>query len=573
MHMKKTLPALAAATLALSLCASSQAGETIELSDGVKLDWRLTGTYTNSMRMSKPDPLLTSRVSNAGGNDGDSNFAYHANTANRLALNFDAKAYRGDSGVVISASSFYDAAYRRTNDNNPAANNPGGVNKPAPFNEFTNEAKRYHGGYTRLLDAYGYTSLDTGSVGRLTLRGGRHVVSWGEALFFPGISLAQGPADGTKTGVPGTETKDQLLPEDQISAILEVNPNWSLMAHAQFNWQETLAAAPGSFMSASDATGPGANCLGPYAAIPQVPPLFAGFNGCSFGVRGADITPSKTGQWGVGTRLRVSDDTELGFYYLNYHDRTPLPEINAFTPGTAIPAPLQAAFGGIKQIGNGSYRIRYFDNIPLLGASFNTTMGAVAFAGELSHKRGAPALVNTVVNPATNATMPTPTRADVTQLNLNAFYNAGRTPLADSALLLGEIAYVKVGNVTARKAPGAESFPANFGFAESDELSFKTNRGLAISGTLSLSYPGVFEGWDLGVPISASRQLKGRTILGGVGGEGDTRYSLGATFTRNGNFSVGLTYQGFLGSPSVDLLTYRPFTDRNQLSLVLKYAL
>lgn len=572
MKFNKTLPALAAATFALGVAGQAQAGEVIEFGDGFKLDWRLTSTATVSSRIKDADPLLSSRTSNASGNDGNNNFVKGSATARRLALNLDTKVTKGDSGFVFSASGFYDDVYRRTNSNNPALSNPGGLNKPAPFNEFTSEARRMHGGYSRVLDAYAYTAMDTGGAGRLTVRAGRHVVSWGEALFFPGISLAQGPADGTKTGVPGTETKDQLLPEDQISATLEVTSRLSLLAHAQFNWHPTLAAAPGSFLSTSDATGDGASCLGPYATIPAVGALFAGYNGCSFGKRGADITPPKTGQWGVGTRYRVTEETELGLYYLNYHDRTPLPEINALTAGVAIPAPLQAAFGGITQIGNGSYRIRYFEDIKLLGASFNTTFGAVVLAGEVSHKQGAPALVNAIVNPATGASIATPTRADVTQVNLNAFYNVGRTSVADSMQLLGELAYVKVGNVEARKAIGTEAYPAAYGFTASDKLNFGTNHGLAAQGTLVLGYPGIFEGWDLSVPISLSKQLKGRTLLGGVGGEGDTRYSLGATFTYNSNFSLGVTYQGYAGSASLDVTKYRPLTDRDQFSVVAKYA-
>jgi hypothetical protein len=568
MNHHHSLRPIAVAALAALMGGSVSAGETIELGDGLKLDWRLASTYTLSQRLKSADPLL---AGNTGANDGDNNFKKNALTANRLGLLLDSKLSQGDSGLVFSASTFYDHAYRGKNDNNGAANNPNKVNHPAPYDEFTADARRYHGGYSRVLDAYAYTSVDAGDAGRLTVRAGRHVVSWGEALFFPGISLAQGPADGTKTGVPGTETKDQLLPEDQISATLEVNPRWSLLAQAQFGWHPTLAAAPGSFMSTSDSTGAGASCLGPYSSIPAVGG-FSGFSGCSFGARGPDITPSKTGQWGVGTRFRVTDETEVGAYYLNYHDRTPLPEINAFTAGVAIPAALQPAFGGITQIGNGSYRVRYFDNIKLLGLTASTTFGAVQMGGEISHKQGAPVLVNALVNPATGATMATPTRADVTQLNVNAFYNVGRTPVADSMQVLGEFSYVKVSNVEARKAIGAENFPANFGFTASNQLNFKTDSGLAFAGTVVLGYPGIFDGWDLTVPISFSKQLKGRTLLGGVGGEGDTRYSIGATFTRASNFSVGLTYLGYGGSASLDSQTSRLVTDREQLSLVMKYA-
>ena len=355
--MKKinTLTPVAAAVLALSVAGAAQAGETIDLGDGLKLDWRLSTTYTASQRMKNADPLLAGSA-NSGANDGDNNFAKGALTGNRLAGLLETKLTKGESGLVLSGSSFYDDVYHRANDNNPSASNPNKVNKAAPFNQFTDGARRDHGGYSRILDAYGYTTFDLGS-SRATVRAGRHVVNWGESTFFPNIAMAQGPFDGTKTGIPGTEVKESVLPEDQISASIEMSPRWTLLGQAQFGFHPTIAPAPGSFLNSSDGVGPGGSCLGPYTAIPAVAAAgFSGFSGCSFGNRGADILPSKTGQWGIGTRYRVTDETEAGIYYLNYNDRTPLPEINAFTSGTAIPASLQAAFGGITQIGNGSYR-------------------------------------------------------------------------------------------------------------------------------------------------------------------------------------------------------------------------
>jgi hypothetical protein len=569
----KRAPVAAAVALAMGGSAvPALAGEPIEFGDGYKLEWRLTGTYTLAQRMKNADPLLAG-IGNAGANDGDNNFHKGSLTANRVSALFEGKVSKGDSGFVLSGSSFYDDVYHGTNDNNPAASNPNRVNHAAPFNRFTEQAERYHGGYSRILDAYGYTTFNLSESSRATVRAGRHVVNWGEATFFPNMALAQGPFDGTKTGIPGTETKDAVLPEDQISGSIEVTPRWTLLAQAQFGFHPTLAPAPGSFLNSSDGVGPGGNCLGPFTTIPTIPGRFSGFSGCSFGVRGADIEPSKTGQWGIGTRYRVTEETEAGLYYLNYSDRTPLPEINAFTSGTPIPAALQQAFGGIAQIGNGSYRIRYFDDVKLLGTTVSTVLGKVAVTGELTYKQGAPVLVNTVVNPATGATIPNPTRGDIVQANLGAFANIGRTPFADSVQLLGEISAVRIGKVDPRKAPGVESLgAAALAFPASNALSFQSKTAVAISGTLVLGYPGIFEGWDLTVPISYSRQLKGRTLVGGVGGEGDSRYSIGATLTKGGNFSIGLSYLGFLGKASTDLLTNRLLTDRDQLSLVMKYA-
>ena len=129
--------------------------------------------------------------------------------------------------------------------------------------------------------------------------------------------------------------------------------------------------------------------LGRAAALPQAlgpaaggrAGLLNGFEGCSSGNRRDDILPGKTGRWGLGTRWRATDETEVGLYYPNYHDRTPVPEINAFTPGTVT-----LGFFNVpgNQIGNGSYRVRYFDDVKPIGATFSTTFNIVTVAGEIS---------------------------------------------------------------------------------------------------------------------------------------------------------------------------------------------
>lgn len=569
----RRLTPVAAAVMLACGSAPVHAFDTIEFANGATLETRLNFTYTVSNRINEQNRLLASA---SGSNDGDNNFDQGAFTSNRLAALFDGKLSWNNFGLVLSASTFYDDVYHNKNDNDPGSGlpnaryNPNGVNKEPPFNEFTGRAERYHGGYSRLLDTYAYGRWDLGG-SNLSLRVGRQVVSWGEALFFPSMSLAQGPADGTKTGIPGTETKDQLLPEDQVSASFEVNPHWSLLAHWQFGFQETLAPAPGSYLSTSDGVGPGGKCLGPWVSLPAVPGLFSGYTGCSFGKRGDDIVPDETGQWGVGTRVRLTDATEVGLYYLNYNDRTPVPEINAFTPGVRTP-PFFNIPG--NQIGNGSYRVRYFDDVDLIGATFSTSLGLVTVAGELTYKDGAPVLVNTVVNPATQATIPNPTRGEITQFNLNAFANFGRTRIAPQTILIAEVSVIDIGDLDARKAPGVEDLPPaqQAFFPASNDPSFDTNTAVAFSATGSLGYPNLFEGWDLNLAASWLHQIEGRTLIGGVGGEGDMRYSLGLTLTRLSNLSLGVTYLGFLGDANLDLREFRPLTDRDQFSFIAKYS-
>jgi len=567
----KLVPLAAAAAVVAAAPMTALAFETIEIGDGVALDVRLNLNYTIGQRIKKQDPVI---LGVAGSNDGDGNFKKNALTTNRLSALLEAKLSKGDTGLVFSASSFYDDVYRKANDNDPAANNPGKVNKPPPYNEFTDEARRYQGGYSRVLDAYGYTSFDLGSSSRATVRLGRQAVNWGEAMYYPNIAQAQGPFDGTKTGIPGTETKDSILAEDQLSVAVQVNPNWSLLGQVQFGFHETIALAPGAYMSNSDAVGPGASCLGPWTSIPAIPGMFSGFTGCSFGLRGDDIRPKDVGQWGIGTRVRVTDATELGLYYLHFNDRTPLTVINAFTPGTAIPAALQGPFGGIKQIGNGSYRVRYFDHVNMLAATASTSLGVASVAAEYSYRKGAPVLVNTVVDPTSGATMPTPTRADISIASVNAMVNVGRTPIAPMTTLIAELSGSQVHKAEAIQAPGVAALgPAAAFFPASNDLFFQTRSALAYTLQGVLSYPGVVENFDLTIPISFAHQLKGRSLVGPTtGGEGDKRVSIGATVVYGGNASLNLTYLGFLGGSDLMPKTQRLLADRDQISLNFKYS-
>lgn len=543
MRLHNKMKPVALAVIGMGVMAPAMAFDAIQFDNGAVLESRVTSTYTLSTRLEDRDPVL-SGTNNASGNDGNNNFDKGSLTSNRLSLLFDTHFKKGRSGFILSASTFYDDVYHGSNDNDGTSfpNKIGGA-----ADRFTGDAKRYHGGYSRILDAYGYTSFNVGEQGRATIRLGRHVVSWGETLFIGGISAAQGPADGTKAGIPGTEVKDQLLPEDQISALYEVNDKLSLMAHVQYGWHKTLVNAPGSFMSTSDIVGPGAACLG-FAMV--------GGNRVCTTPRAADDKPGNTGQWGVGAKYRVTDETEVGLIYLNYHDRAPNVDINYFDPAGP------------------NFRHRYFEDIKMLGATFSTTFGIATLGGEISYRKDAPALVNTRANLGGQfRTLPTATTADVLQTNLNTFVNIGRTALAPQANFLAEVAYTDVRNPDARRVPGATAITNQFGLTpESDDLSFGSY-GVAFSSTLSLTYPGIIENWELGVPISYSRQLKGRTLQGNLGmGEGDHRLSVGATMTYRRNLQIGLTYLGYFGDASLDSVKNRQLTDRDQLSMVVKYT-
>lgn len=498
---------LSAAILAAAMSTPAMAGDTLELGNGTTLDWKGTLTYSAAVRTEDQADELTS--------SGNKNFDEGDMTSNALSLLMEAHLAKDNFGLVMSASTFYDSVYQD--------------------DKFSDDAEKYHGGYSRLLDFYGYTAFAFGESGYADIRVGKHVVAWGEGLFFPGISLAQGPSDAIKSGIPGTEVKDILLPEDQVSMQLEITPELSVMAHYQYDWHETLVPEPGSYLSTSEAVGKGAYCLN---ALPS--------GACAFGVRGDDIQPDDNGQWGVGTRYRVSETTEIGFYYLNYQDRIPMTEIS----------PLDNNF-------QGSYRVRYFDDIDLIGATYSTTVGMASIAAEVSYKDGAPVLLATEFY---GSSLPTATRGEILQTNLNAIINLGSTPLSESTNLTTEIAYVDILDVESRGINGVAG-------SETDKL-YYSNHSLALAASLSLSYPGITESWDLSVPISYSNQLSGRAITGGVGGEGDQRFSIGADLTHpRSGLQLGVKYLTYMGNPDVDApYKERTLSDRDNISFTAKYA-
>lgn len=504
-NMKKLKPVALAALLFLGMGAV-HAGETIELGDGIKFDWRLNTSYGIGVRLE--NPVAASPATNSLRTDGNLNFKKGSLTANRLGAVWESKLSKGDSGFVLNASTFYDDVYHGRNDNPGPTISTGGQ-----YDRFTSAAKRYGGGYSRLLDTYAYTSFNMGE-SRATVRVGKQVVNWGESMFFANIASAQGPSDAAKAASPGAEVKEILLPEDQISASLELTPKLSLLAHYQFGFHETLLPAVGMYTSTSNLLGPGANCGARVGAA-------------CFLNRGKDIRPSSSGQWGVGGRYRVTDETEVGVYYLDYNDRTPSVVVNP----------------------DRTYQVRYFDDVKMLGTTVSTTFGKFSAFGEASYRKGTAVLNGSGVA----------VRGNVVQGNMGGIYNIGRTGIADDMSLAAELSGSRVLSV----ADGSSV----------DNLSFKTRNSLVAAATLTLGYPGVVEGWDLTVPISYQSQLRGRSLVGTFGGgQSDSRLSIGATFVRKSNFSINVAYINYLGNPSGDSLRARPLADRDQLSMTMKYS-
>lgn len=525
---RRTALAVAAGLLAAPAWAGSA-----KIGEDISVEYTLTVNYGLSSRVEKQaSELINGPINPASGlpvtvnsDDGDRNFKRGALTANRLSVLGEADFKRDNLGFFVRATGFYDQAYRSRNDND----SPDTVNKSGPHNEFTDAARKFDGQRARFLDAYAYGTFKLGEQASLNVRAGNQVVQWGESLFFPNIAGAQGPADATKANLPGVEVKDILLPVGQVSAILRLNPAVSLLGYVQYQYKATELSPAGDYFSFADVIGPGAEFI---RAAP-------GFNIN----RGPDIKPRNSGQWGLGTRLRVTDDTEIGLYHLRYHDKTP----SVVTNFMSIPvAPFVVPT---------SYNVKYFEDIKLTGVSVATKLGDASVAGEVSYKQDVPVLVNSLAGPA-------PTRADALQAQVNFLYLMGPSPLANQTTLVGELGYLRVGKIQSVDVLGAPASALT-----------NTRESFALALSVIPSYPNVFEGWDLSVPISFAQQIKGKSpvagAFGSLVGQGDRRLSIGANFKYLSNLELGFSYNAYLGSANRDK---RPLADRDYVSFNAKYS-
>lgn len=531
--------------VAIALAAApAGAGETIEFDDGTTLDWSVTTSYGVGMRLGKPsDRLMTLNA-----DDANRNFNEGSLTTHRVGALGEMILRKDNYGAVVRASTFYDDVYHQDNDND----SPGTVNKAGSNDEFTSRTRYYSGGRTRLLDAYVFGGWRFDNDTMLDVKAGRHIESWGESLYYPGVNGVQNPSDAVKAAQPGVEVKEILLPVGQFSASYRLNPQVTFGAYVQYEWKGTELPPVGSYLSSSDVVGPGREFI--RTATGNVP------------YRGTD-EPRDGGQWGVQLRYRPVPAIELSLFHVNYHDKNPATALVGYNP-------VPVGNGQFAFASNG-YRIQYFEDIKLTGLSLSTKLGETQIGAEWSYRDGAPVLVNTGLGPV-------PARGKGQQMQLSAMRILGDRPWASQTTLTAEVIHVRADSVDSASAAdnlqGVNLLPSLAPLVgDSDEYTYdtgsawRTRSSSAYTLGASFSYPGVFPGWDLEVPLRFSSVFSGSApMAGGIAGmQGDRRYSVGTTFKYLSNLEVAFAVVGYLGSP--DPLK-RPMADRDYATFSMKYT-
>ncbi|WP_312255335.1 DUF1302 domain-containing protein [Stutzerimonas nitrititolerans] len=470
-----------------------------------------------------------------------------------------------------------------------------------------------------ILDAFLYHNYYVGDLPG-TVRIGRQVVSWGESTFIGNSINSINPLDAAAFRRPGAEIKEGLIPVNMLYVSQSLSDRLSMEAFYQLEWDQTIIDNCGTFFSGADVAADGCDTnyhVGPAAlagALNSPLGAYASANGVTYtseGVmipRGGDRDARDSGQFGLALRW-LGDATEYGFYFMNYHSRTPI--LSSQTAGLATfgtsqtvggaagtaagnaayaqaiaagATPTQAAaiaaqvgaqageaIGGAILLGNGQYFLEYPEDIRLYGMSFSTTLPTgTAWSGEISYRPNAPIQINT-----TDVTLELtdPTRAgfenrgynrkEITQLQTTFTHFFDQILGAGRVTVVGEIGYAHVGGLesTSELRYGRD---ANFG-TPTDALALAANgrHGFVTANSWGYrlralaDYSNVFAGVNLTPNVSFSHDVDGYGP-NGLFNEGSKAVSIGVDAVYQNTYTASLSYTDFFGG-DYNMLTDRDF--------------
>jgi len=509
--------------------------------DDLRARWDNTIKYSGAWRLKDPSRKLTS---DANQDDGNRNFDKGL-VSNRVDLFSEFDLTYRNVGFRASGAAWYDTVYNRTNDNDsPLTANALSVSS----NRFTDETRRLHGRKAELLDFFVFGKAELGDM-MASGRVGKHTLLYGESLFFGGngIAVAQAPIDIVKAlSVPNTQFKELMMPVQQISGQLQINPRLSVGGYYQFNWKEARLPGVGSYFSGADVLGAGAERF--FLGVPA-----------PFLVRDKGIEARDSGQGGFQIRIRPENqDVEYGLYAVKYHAKDPIIYMNIAPP----PSPTGQM---------GSYGLVYPEDIKAFGASLTTTVGDMNLGVEGSMRTNMPLVTRgggVVAGPgADNDDNPAYPVGKTFHAQASLISLLHPTTLWEGGTFMGEIAYNRRLSIT----KNAAALDPN-----------STRDAMAIRFIFSPAYFQVIDGVDVNVPIGLGYGLYGRSSVinpgFGVHKGGDFSVGISADYKKTWRFSVNYTHyfgseDNFLtpaNSPAPVESYKQNYKDRNFISFSLQ---
>jgi hypothetical protein len=383
-----------------------------EFDNGIRANLDTTITYGVSIRAKDRDPALigianggTSRSVNE--DNGDLNFDKGRAFANVIKATSELELKWQNLGFFGRGAAFYDFNLHNSDKLGPTGRDRLG---------------------RQIVGLDGFVSATFEPLDRtLRLRAGRQVINWGESTFISGGINVVNPVDLAKLRIPGSELKEALLPTTGLWASQEISKSVAIEGFLLTNFDKIRIDPKGSYFSNNDTISDDSDRvilsfgrrsdLDHGALVNPVPPasagtgaigtaaqgLFGPYAGPTFPLwipRAADRNPSDNGQYGVALRYFAHEfnNTEFGFYYMNYHSRSPIVTgIRGTFSSVITGSPLQSTICGIPALaalchtGTANYFVEYPENIRLYGVSFNTAgPWGIALQGEYSYRPNLP---------------------------------------------------------------------------------------------------------------------------------------------------------------------------------------
>ena len=598
-----------AAAVALLLGASRALAVEFEVGDGWQGNWNTTIALGTNWRAEHQDKGLFTAANGAlrgfsGGlgdtNNDSGNLNYDKGDVWSQVLKFttEVSLAKNGTGGLVRVKGWYDHALIH---NDVRFGSQGQrpyytPNQPLSDDGLLRE-NRFKG--IKLMDAYGYTSFDLGTL-PAQVRLGNQVVNWGESVFLQGINQVS-PIDvpALRRGA-GTELKEFLVPVPLLHGNLGLPGGMSLEAFYQLKWERTVVDACGTYFA------PAENSVAYRTGKCDIATTFgAGSSAESLAegqfVRLIDGPKARNnGQFGVALRVPVERlDTEVGIYYQQLHSRAPFISLKTgeqIPPAAGLPFLFTfGAFGDPNSTSAGFYE--YPEKTKTLGVSASTTIGGWSTALEASYSTDVPAQINGAdilaaylfgVGPLGPTALATAPRTvfhgydlfKKAQLQANAVKVFSNVLGAQSLSVVGEIGFQKNNVPDFRNGGrrygraliyGVGAYPglAEAGIENSHPDGIHNDGyitdfayGVRLRG--ALTYNDVFGSGLTATPsLFYARDIKGVSIDGQFN-EGRQTVALGLKLDYQKKFAVDLGYVTYANSAKWDL-----FRDRDYYSLTV----
>ncbi|NRP94578.1 hypothetical protein XMG59_000666 [Marinobacterium sp. xm-g-59] len=589
--------------------------------------------------------------------DGNQNFSKGETFTQIVKGVHDLELRKDNVGFFGRAKYWYDAELEdgnRSHGHSPNGYTPDTTLNDSDFNDFS----KFSG--FEILDAYVFAGFDIGESEKpLDLRIGRQVINWGESTFIQGGLNSINPFDVNAFRRPGAEVKEGLLPVNMAFASLGVTDNLSIEGFYQFEWEPTAIDGCGTYFSNSDFAAQGCDGIRITLPLNDQQYFNPAFSVRALGFEpvikrnsiDGIVEADDDGQFGFSAKYFAENlnNTEFGFYFAKYHSRLPLTSaynsssnagdfvtgaINGataaknaifsavYTQVTGQPLPANPAdfdpageaaaqaavdaseediaragqLGGIGTLVDANYITSYPEDIEMIGMSFNTNLGDVAWSGEISHKRGVPVQINGPLlvaaimrqyapllsqdplnpDPASGNTAADALVAnagqggfikgygefDITQAQTTFIKFYDQVLGASRLALIGELAWTHVHGLD--EDANALKYGRNgaYGYAAGDTEGFVTQDSFGYVARAHLTYPNVFAGVNLSPQISFKHGIKGYGPQPGAAfNEGEKTLGLSLTADYLNKYSVSLSYTDYFGG------NFNSIEDRDFISL------